>query len=158
MDEWRCTNSKNHPELIQNRYRAFSLTWPPSMQIYWNKRKGLHKKRVKLPKDWFGTTTWPPFQPRFIVLGHQYGRRDVMWKHPINLSAILNWDCKETWERNCFGAKVITGNFSRVGSVKVRKWRYLTCMLYIGNKKVKTLSQYLANLKTQRITTRKWWV
>ena len=22
---------------------------------------------------------------RFIVLGHQYGRRDVMWKHPITL-------------------------------------------------------------------------
>ena len=31
------------------------------MQIYWNKRKCLHKKRVQLPQDWFGTTTWPPF-------------------------------------------------------------------------------------------------
>ena len=39
----------------------FSLTWPVSMQIYWNKRKRLHKKRVQLPKDWFGTPTWPPF-------------------------------------------------------------------------------------------------
>ena len=35
--------------------RAFSLTWPASMLIYWNK-----KKRVKLPEDWFGTLTWPP--------------------------------------------------------------------------------------------------
>ena len=27
-------------------YRSFSLTWPAAMQIYWNKRKFLHKKRV----------------------------------------------------------------------------------------------------------------
>ena len=31
------------------------------MQIYWNKRKRLHKKSVQLPEDWFGTPTWPPF-------------------------------------------------------------------------------------------------
>ena len=37
------------------------------MQIYWNKRKRLHKKRVQLPQDWFGTQI-------FIVLGHKYGR------------------------------------------------------------------------------------
>ena len=42
-------------------YRVFSLTWPASMQIYCNKRKRLHKKRVQLPQDWFGTPTWPPF-------------------------------------------------------------------------------------------------
>ena len=42
-------------------YRVFSLTWSASMQIYWNKRKRLHKKRVQLPQDWFGTPTWPPF-------------------------------------------------------------------------------------------------
>ena len=36
-------------------HRVFSLTWPASMQIYWN------KKRVQLPEDWFGTPTWPPF-------------------------------------------------------------------------------------------------
>ena len=41
--------------------RVFSLTWPTSMQIYWNKRKRLHKKRLQLPKDWFGTPTWPLF-------------------------------------------------------------------------------------------------
>ena len=39
----------------------FSLTWPAYMQIYCNKRKRLHKKRVQLPEDWFGTPTWPPF-------------------------------------------------------------------------------------------------
>ena len=37
-------------------------------------KKRLHKKRVQLPKDWIGTPTWP----LFIVLGHQYGRCDVM--------------------------------------------------------------------------------
>ena len=41
--------------------RAFSLTWPASMQIYWNKRESLHKKRVQPLQDWFGTPTWPPF-------------------------------------------------------------------------------------------------
>ena len=40
---------------------VFSLTWPTSMQIYWNKKKRLYKKRVQLPQDWFGTPTWPPF-------------------------------------------------------------------------------------------------
>ena len=32
------------------------------MQIYWNKRKHLHKKRVQLPQDWFGTQSWPPWR------------------------------------------------------------------------------------------------
>ena len=29
--------------------------------MFWNKRNHLHKKRVHLPQDWFGTPTWPPF-------------------------------------------------------------------------------------------------
>ena len=41
--------------------RAFSLTWPATIQIYENKRNYLHKKRVQLPQDLFGTPTWPPF-------------------------------------------------------------------------------------------------
>ena len=44
------------------------------MLISWNKRKCLHQKRVQLPEDFF----WPPF----IVLEHQYGRRDVMCRSP----------------------------------------------------------------------------
>ena len=48
--------------LLQNELnRAFSLTWPASMQIYWNKWNLLYKKRVQRPPDWFGTPTWPPF-------------------------------------------------------------------------------------------------
>jgi len=46
---------------VKTIYRVFSLTWPASTQIYCNKRKRLHKKRVQLPGDWFGTPTWPPF-------------------------------------------------------------------------------------------------
>ena len=39
----------------------------------------LHKKRVQLPEDWLGTPTCR----RFTVLGHQYGRRDVICKHSM---------------------------------------------------------------------------
>ena len=46
---------------VQVACRAFSLAWPASVQIYCNKRKRLHKKRVQLPQDWFGTPIWPPF-------------------------------------------------------------------------------------------------
>ena len=42
-------------------YRAFSLTRPASMLIYWRKRKCLHKERIQLPKDFLDTPTWPPF-------------------------------------------------------------------------------------------------
>ena len=45
------------------------------MQIHWNKRERLHKKRVQLPQDWFGTSAWPPFHC-FGTPGH-YDRRDV---------------------------------------------------------------------------------
>ena len=55
-------------------YRAFSLTWPASMLIYWSKRKHLHEKSVKLPGDFLGKPTWPPFH----CFEDQYGRRDVM--------------------------------------------------------------------------------
>ena len=62
-NEATCT--RQHSRTIQFLYyfinRVFSPTWPASMQIYWNKRERLHKKRVQLPEDWFGTPTWPPF-------------------------------------------------------------------------------------------------
>ena len=43
---------------VKRLYRVFSLMWPASVQIYWNDRKRLHKKRVQLPEDCFGTPTW----------------------------------------------------------------------------------------------------
>ena len=79
----RLTNTTTKKPTIVNR--AFSLTWPASLQIYWNKRSRLHKKKVRLPQDWFGHQ----HGRRFIVLEHQYGRRDVMWKH--SMGAFL-WD------------------------------------------------------------------
>ena len=54
-------NNSDVSDVSRLQYRVFSLTWPASMQIYWNKRKRLHKKRVQLPEDCFGTPTWPPF-------------------------------------------------------------------------------------------------
>ena len=49
-------------KILNFENRLFSLTWSASMQIYWNKRKRLHKKRVQLPEDWFGTPIWPPWR------------------------------------------------------------------------------------------------
>ena len=46
------------------------------MQIYWNSRERLHKKK-KLNYD--RTGMGHQHGRHFIVLGHQYGRRDVMW-------------------------------------------------------------------------------
>ena len=45
---------------IKRTNRAFLLAWLAPMQIYWKKRERLQQGR------------------RFIVLEHQYGRRDVM--------------------------------------------------------------------------------
>ena len=57
-------------------YRAFSLTWPAAMQIYWNKlRTLLHKKRKE---NSHRIGLGHQHGRRFIILGNQYGRRDVM--------------------------------------------------------------------------------
>ena len=63
----------------QDGYRAFSLTWLASILIYWNKRsiymrKEFHSQRI----FWVHQNGH-----RFIVLEHQYGCRDVMWKRSI---------------------------------------------------------------------------
>ena len=71
--------ANNVASVCTGLHRAFSLTWPASMQIYWNKRKCLHKKRVQLPQDWFGTPTWPPF--------HCFGTPIwPPWRHSIVIS------------------------------------------------------------------------
>ena len=66
-------------------YRAFSLTRPASMLIYWRKRKCLHKERIYLPKDFVDT----PTGLRFIVLKHQHGRR-------TSCKNAQNFKCTET--------------------------------------------------------------
>ena len=45
---------------VRTEHRVFSLMRPASMQIYWNKRKRLHKKRVHSHR---------------IGLGHQHDGR-----------------------------------------------------------------------------------
>ena len=58
-------------------YRAFSLTWPASMQIY---QIYGNKESVYIGKEFNSHRIGLGHQHgrRFIVLGHQYGRRDVM--------------------------------------------------------------------------------
>ena len=59
--------------------RAFSLEWPASMQIYWK------KESVYMRKDFNSQMFFLVHQHsrRFIVLEHQNGRHDVMWKRSI---------------------------------------------------------------------------
>ena len=59
---------------LDKEYRVFSLTWSASMQIYWNKRKRLHKKRVKLHR---------------ICLGHQHGRHIIFLEHLFGLRDVM---------------------------------------------------------------------
>ena len=70
-------------------YRAFSLTWPASMLIYWNKRKRLHEKRIQLPEDFLGTPTWP----LFLCFGTPIWPPWVMWKRSI----VLPWVIRAKW-------------------------------------------------------------
>ena len=58
---YNTTRISRPPRSNDDCYRALSLTWSAAKQMYWNKRKCLHKKSVQLLPDWFGTPTWPPF-------------------------------------------------------------------------------------------------
>ena len=64
--EWDCKTLWLRSRWITLANGAFSLTWPASMQIYWEKRK-VYVRRVQHPRDWF-------------VFEHQ---PDVMWKGSI---------------------------------------------------------------------------
>ena len=57
-------------------YRVFSLTW----------------QRVCIRKEFnsYRNSLWHQHGSRFIVLGHKYGRRDVMWKHSIGIPSECN--------------------------------------------------------------------
>ena len=57
---------KRHLRVRSDLNRAFSLTWPASMLIFGS------KESFYIAKE-------------FIVLEHQYGRRDVMRKRSIGL-------------------------------------------------------------------------
>ena len=74
-------------------YRAFSLTWSASMQIYWNIKENIYIYQKSSPPigfSWIGTPTWPPFHS---VLETQYGNRDVMWRSIASSTLNLNTAC-----------------------------------------------------------------
>ena len=64
-------------------YRVFSLMWPTSMQIYWNKRKRLHTVRRE-------------FNSQRIGLGHQHGRLFIVLD--TNMAAVTS--CENTLINN----------------------------------------------------------
>ena len=67
---------------ISKPYRAYSLTCPAAMQIYWNKRKEFNSHRICLEHQ---------HGRRLIVLEHQYGCHDVMCIRSIvrNMKKVL---------------------------------------------------------------------
>ena len=100
-------------------YRTFSSTCLAPMQIYWNKRKRVHKKRVQLLHDWFGTRNtanysksntcvvekWPEADHCFVFpyervvwylyLGLLSMRKLLSWLVPRRLSIDVNLRAKE---------------------------------------------------------------
>ena len=71
------------------------------MQIYWNKRKCLHKNRVQLPEDWFGTPTWPPF--------HCFGTPIWLpWRHVKTLYKVINITYSKPFSMKCLTKRSIS--------------------------------------------------
>ena len=96
-----CVISNGNTQLDSERglYRAHSFTWRASMQIYGSKINFLHKKRVQLPPDLFGTPIWPPF--------HCFGTPIWLpWRHCFSsflfLAARRDGCIRKTWRRNLF--------------------------------------------------------
>ena len=82
------------------------------MQIYLSKRESLHKKRVQLPQDWFGTPTWPPWRHvKTLRLIGSVPHLGVVWTG-IRKVAEEKWQGEEQtekevniqeWELGCSG-------------------------------------------------------
>ena len=70
----RCFTADGCGNSCYYRYRAFSLTWPTPMYINWNKKSVCIRKEVNSHRTDLGLQ----HGRHLIVLGHQYGRRDVM--------------------------------------------------------------------------------
>ena len=123
----------------QDGYRAFSLTWPASVLIYWNIRKHLHEKRRQLPEYFLCTPTWPPFhcfgtpiwlpwrhvktlyRTSFIIYNHFWSRGDkrakyICWEKPVGCGQTLQGYYKWTFElvlsfQDAFLSSVFSLNF-----------------------------------------------
>ena len=111
------------------------------MQIYWRKGKPLHKKRVQLPKDWFGRPTWPPF--------HGFGT--PIWP-PWRHVKTLYWPRPHVpvfvWKRRFFFLRLIwpvvhTNPMKTViGNVSFQKrspeWRFWNAVFLHSSSRMKT--------------------
>ena len=87
---------------------VFSLAWATSMQIYWNERKRLHKKRAQLPKDWSGTPTWPPFH----CFGTPLWRP---WRHVKTLCCRDPWKSDDLVIHNQAKCPISSGSIAALG-------------------------------------------
>ena len=96
----------------------FSLTWPASMKIFWNKRKRLHKKGVQLPQDWFGTPTW--------LLVHCFGTPIwPPWRHVKTLHWIQALNML-AYENIRFSSLFAAGDISRGGTSVTQRQKFHT--------------------------------
>ena len=72
--------SRHNGSIPRERFSwAFSLTWPGSMQIYWNKIK-LYYTVIRKKFNSHGIVMVHQHGLPFIVWEHQYSRCNVKWK------------------------------------------------------------------------------
>ena len=91
-----------------NVKKQYAFTCRAAIQIDWNKRKCLHKKRVQLPQDWFGSPTWQKkvvyirkeLNSHRIVLVQQHGKRKCLHKKRVKLPQ--DWFGSLTWQKKVF--------------------------------------------------------
>ena len=134
-----------------SNYRAFSLAWPVAMQMFWGKREFLHKKKVHLPRDWFGTPTWSPFQcfrtPKWWTESYVWWKRSILddqialqfiitaisywyiffWKKPNEFQPRYYWEDRKN-RLNSF-----TSRYLAIRTLKSRKiikpWNFFVFLL-----------------------------
>ena len=123
------------PLFPYNYYRVFSLTWATSMQIYWNERKRLHKKRVQLPKDWSGTPTWPLF--------HCFGTPIwPPWCHVKTLCYRDPWKSDDLMIHNQAKCPISSASIAALMSLRVLSWLHCKHTLSNNVKTAMLLTSY----------------
>ena len=107
---WSCADGRETIECFHSRGQRGQRH---VACVYWNKRKRLHKKRVELPQDWFGTPTWPPFHCfgtsiwppwRHVKTLHT----SIVWTHPDSNATLCNEFLGTTLSMICSGGHVRT--------------------------------------------------
>ena len=65
--EWQTFQLAKRPQRRGARRNGCFRSYVASIYAnLFHKRKRLHKKRVQLPQEWFGTLTWPPVSWRHV--------------------------------------------------------------------------------------------